>query len=106
MGGDLLVETLGGRALFQVVTAGLSGNDETGRHRQPEIGHLGQVGPFTTQQILEILISFGEVINELRHFLLLAARDVLYSSGLYRGGGSEDTDLGPGDATRTRFLRL
>ena len=62
------------------------------RHRQPEIGHFGQVGTLTTQQIFKILITFGEVINELRHFLLLvllfvllfAARDIVYSPRPYR----------------------
>ena len=38
--------------LVQEIAAGLGGNDEPGRHRQPQIGHLRQVGPFTTQQIL------------------------------------------------------
>ncbi len=49
---DFLVEAFWGGALLQVVTARLGGNDESGRHRQAEIGHLGQVGPFPAQQIL------------------------------------------------------
>jgi len=83
VGRDFVVETRGRGALLQVVTAGLGGNDESGWHRQPEIGHLGQVGALTTQQVLQILVTFGEVINELRHFLLLvmlfAVRDVMFT---------------------------
>ena len=43
----------------------------------PRLVISARLAPFTAEQILKILISFGEVINELRHFLLLAARDVL-----------------------------
>ena len=52
MGRDFMVEAFGDAAMFQVVTARLSGNDESGRYRQAEIGHLGQVGALTAQQIL------------------------------------------------------
>ena len=65
---DFLVEACWRRTLFQVVTTCLGGNDESGRHRQADIGHLGQVGTLTAQQILKILVTFCKVINELRHF--------------------------------------
>ena len=65
--GDLAVQ-LGGRAsVAQEGAAGFGGNNEPGRDRKTYVGHFGQVGTFTTQQILLVFIAFGEVINELRH---------------------------------------
>ena len=64
---DLGVQAVGDRALLQVLAARLGGDDEPGRNRQAKIGHLSQVGPFAAQQILEVLVALGEVINELRH---------------------------------------
>src|SRR5262249_53456635 len=82
VGRDLLVEACRGGALLEVVTARLGGDDEAGRHRQPEVGHFGQVGTLAAEQILEVLITFGEVINELRHSCSSSCfpqRDVVYS---------------------------
>ena len=57
--------------------------DAAPRARQAEISHLGQVGSLPAQQVLKVPISFGEVINELGHFLLLvllfAVRDVVFT---------------------------
>jgi hypothetical protein len=65
--GDLVVQAGWYVAVLEVGPAGLGGDDEPGRHRQAQVGHLGQVGTLAPQQVLLVLIAFGEVVNELRH---------------------------------------
>ena len=65
--GDLGIQFGGRGPVAQVGAAGLGGDNEPGRDRKTYVGHFGQVGTFTAQQILLVLIAFGEVINELRH---------------------------------------
>jgi len=69
--GQVLVD-LGGQAvrhpaLGEVVTAGVGRDDEARRYRQAQVGHLGQVGALAAQQVSQILVTFGEVIDKLRH---------------------------------------
>ena len=64
---DLGVQAVGHGAVVQVLAACLGGNDETGRDGQAEVGHLSQVGSLAAQQVFEVLVALGEVINELRH---------------------------------------
>ncbi len=64
---DLLGQAVRHRPLLQVVTAGLGGDDEPRRDGQAQVGHLGQVGALAAQQVLEVLVSLGEVIDKLRH---------------------------------------
>ena len=69
--GQVLVD-LGGQAvrhgaLGEVVAAGVGGDDEARRYRQAQVGHLGQVGALAAQQVSQILVAFGEVIDKLRH---------------------------------------
>ena len=64
---DFIVKAVGGGALRQVVAARLGRDREPGGHGQAEIGHLGQVRALASQEVLEILVTFCEVIDELRH---------------------------------------
>ncbi len=107
VGRNFLVEARRGAAVLQVVAARLGGNGESGRHRQADVGHLGQVGALAAQQVLQVLVAFREVINELRHFLLLssafrsARRRVFIRDSTVLGGG-----LTPGQATQAGRRRL
>src|SRR5215475_11341963 len=65
---DLPGEAVRYRAVLQVVTACVRGDDETGGNGQSQVGHLRQVGPFATQQILHVLVALAEVVDELRHW--------------------------------------
>ena len=67
---DLVGEAGGDGALAQVLAAGLGGDDEAGRHRQAQVGHLRQIRALATEQVLEVLVSLGEVVDELRHCTL------------------------------------
>ena len=67
---DLVGEAGRDGALAQVLTAGLGGDDEAGRHRQAQVGHLRQIRALATEQVLEVLVSLGEVVDELRHCTL------------------------------------
>ena len=70
---DLHSQLTGRAALRQVLPARLRRDGEPGRHRQPQLGHLGQVRALTTQQVLLILIALGEVEYVLViRFLLVA----------------------------------
>ncbi len=64
---DLNSQLTGRAALRQVLPASLRRDGEPGRHRQPQLGHLGQVRALTTQQVLLILIALGEVEHVLGH---------------------------------------
>jgi hypothetical protein len=63
---DLLVELGRGAAVLQVVPAGVGGDGETGRDRQPEVGHLRQVGALAAEQVLLVLVALAEVVDPLR----------------------------------------
>lgn len=54
-------------ATVEVDLASLRGDDEPGRNRQAEIGHLGEVRALPAQEVLEVLVSLGEVVNELHY---------------------------------------
>lgn len=47
------------------------GDDETGRHRQPQPGHLGQVGALAAQQVGLILAALAERVHITGHLVLL-----------------------------------
>jgi hypothetical protein len=64
---DFPVETVRRRAVGQVISAGLGTDRESGRHGQAEICHLGEVRTLPSEQVLEVLVTFCEVIDELRH---------------------------------------
>ncbi len=51
----------------QVGRAGLGGDHEAGWHREPQDGHLGEVGALAAQQVLHVLAALGEVVHVLRH---------------------------------------
>ena len=75
--GDLGREAVRHRALLQVVAARVGGDDETGGNGQAQVGHLRQVGALAAQQVLQVLVALGEVVDELRHcdaLLEIAAR--------------------------------
>ena len=55
--------------LLEVGAAGLGGDGEAGRHRQPEVGHLGEVGALAAEQVLHVLVALGEVVDVLRRML-------------------------------------
>ena len=65
--GDLVVEAVGRRAVLEVIAARVRGDDEAGRDGQAEIGHLGEVRALATKEVFEVLVTFCEVIDELRH---------------------------------------
>ena len=50
----------------EVDLAGLGGDREAGRHREPEVGHLGEVGALAAQQVLHVPAALGEVVDVLR----------------------------------------
>ena len=54
------------RPVGQVRPAGLGGDREARRDRQPELRHLGEVGALAAQQVLLVLVAFGEVVDVLR----------------------------------------
>ena len=70
------VEAVGRAAVPQVVPAGIGGDGEAGRHGQAEIRHLGEVRPLAAEKVLEVLVTLGEVIHELRHCKLPRAGEV------------------------------
>ena len=55
------------RARLQVGAARLGGDREPRRHRQAEVGHLGQVGALAAEQVLLVLVALGEVVHVLGH---------------------------------------
>ncbi len=54
-------------ATGEVDLAGIRRDDESRRHGQPHTSHLREIRPFASEQVLEILVAFGEVIHELGH---------------------------------------
>ncbi len=75
--GGHVVHQAGGQlaAALVVQVADLGRDRETGRHRQPDAGHLGQVGPLAAEQLLLLAAAFGlraaEVVD---HLFRLAVR--------------------------------
>ncbi len=70
--GDQVGADLGGQlrrflATGQVLLTRRRGDDETGRYRQAEVGHLGEVGALATEQVLHVLVALGEAVHVLRH---------------------------------------
>ena len=63
--GDLLGELGRLAARLQVGLAGLGRDREPGRHRQAEVGHLGEVRALAAEQVLHVLTALGEVVDEL-----------------------------------------
>ena len=66
-------------ARLQVGPARLGGDGEPGRDRQAEVGHLGQVGALAAEQVLQVLVALGEVVD-VRAGRLLGIHD-----GIHRG---------------------
>ena len=64
-----LVGHLGRRtAAREVGAARLGGDDEAGRHREPDVGHLGEVRALAAEQVLHVSVAFAEVVHILRHW--------------------------------------
>ncbi|MDH6227076.1 hypothetical protein M2169_004046 [Streptomyces sp. MJP52] len=61
----LVTQCHGLPAALQVDLAGLGGDGEARRHRKTEIGHLREVRAFSTEEVLEVLVPLGEVVDEL-----------------------------------------
>jgi hypothetical protein len=66
MGGDLLVQPGRPGAGGQVALTGVGGDGETGRHGQAEIRHFREVGALAAQQVLQVPVTFGEVVDVFR----------------------------------------
>ena len=62
---DLRLERFGISALVRViVSADISRDGKSGRHREPDAGHFGQIGAFSAQKRLHGPISIGLFIAE------------------------------------------
>src|SRR5487761_96972 len=96
------------------MAVGIGGDDDPGRYRQPQVGHLRQVRSLATEQVLQVLVALGEGVDELRHCMLSLmpappARVRAMAGGLWMSGryGPDDWTL-PSVGTRwlpgTRFL--
>ena len=53
--------------LLQVVATRLGGDREAGGHREAQAGHLRQVRRLAAEQVLLVLITLAEVVDELLH---------------------------------------
>ncbi len=73
---------------LQVDLARLGGDGEARRDGQPEVGHLGEVRTLAAEQILEVLVALGEVVDEL--LLVLACRHVVLDSSRSSRPGCPD----------------
>jgi hypothetical protein len=62
VGADLVGQARRLLAGAQVLPAGVRGDDEPGRHRQPEVGHFREVGALAAEEVFEVFVSFGEVV--------------------------------------------
>jgi hypothetical protein len=73
--GQVLVDLLGqpGRELAgaQVRRARLGGDHEARRDGQAQHRHLGEVRPLAAEQVLHVLAALGEVVDVLRHGVVL-----------------------------------
>ena len=56
--------------MFEVCPTSIGSNRKTGGNGQTQISHLRQVGTLATQQILHILVAFGERVDVLCHRLM------------------------------------
>jgi hypothetical protein len=61
----LLPETGRELALLQVLVAGLGGDREAGRNRQPDVGHLREVGSLAAEQLPHPGVPLAEQIDPL-----------------------------------------
>ena len=43
---------------FQIFNVGLGGDDKTGGHRQPDLGHGAESRPFSSQELLILAVAF------------------------------------------------
>jgi hypothetical protein len=72
-GGEVLVhlarQSVGVSAGGQVGQAALGGDGEPMRNGQAHVGHLGQVRAFSPEQVLHVLVAFGEVVDVLGHHM-------------------------------------
>ena len=50
-------------AVLIVLGAGLGGDSESLRNRQPNVGHFGQVRTFAAQKVAHVFGTFGEQVN-------------------------------------------
>ena len=66
---DLVAQRRGLRAAVEVDLAGLGGDGEAGRDGQTQVGHLGEVGTLAAEEVLEVLVALGEVVDELLIFV-------------------------------------
>jgi hypothetical protein len=67
-------------AAVEVGLARLGGDGETGRNRKAQVGHLGEVGTLAAEEVLEVLVALGEVVDELRYVGIFVFRHGLDSS--------------------------
>ena len=61
--GDLLGEPVGQVAGLEVGPTGCGRDREAGRHRETQVGHLGQVGSLAAQKVLLVLVALGELVD-------------------------------------------
>ncbi|GAA3235204.1 hypothetical protein GCM10020256_52900 [Streptomyces thermocoprophilus] len=73
----LVTQCRGRLAALQVDLAGLGGDGEAGRDGKTQVGHLGEVRTFSAEEVLEVLVALGEVVNELHALNAVARRGSL-----------------------------
>ena len=93
---DLAGQAVGQVAGLEVGAAGLGRDREPGRHREPEVGHLGEVRALAAEQVLLVLVALGEVVD-VGHGPILPCRRGL---GHHRICGLDEPD--PGVSRRSR----
>ena len=64
---DLVGQPVRLLALRHVCPTGVGADREPRRHRQPQLGHLREIGPLAAQEVLLIHPAFAEVIHERGH---------------------------------------
>ena len=67
MAADLVGEAVGLAALLEVGATGLGGDREARWHRQPEVGHLGEVRTLAAEEVPLVPVALGEVEDEGGH---------------------------------------
>ncbi len=65
--GDLDTQLARLAAGLEIASARLGRDGESGRHRQPQIGHLSEVRTLAAEQGLLVLVSLREPVHELSH---------------------------------------
>ena len=70
--GHLVGEAVGLGAVLEVGPAGLRGDGEARRDGEPEVAHLGEVGPLAPEQVLLVAVTVGEVVHPSVHLRHLA----------------------------------